>query len=246
MNQQPIEKLVRDVDDGSLDVHSIFYTLQGEGPFAGQPAVFVRLAGCNLQCPLCDTDYTSTRQRMTVRDITRAVSEASKNRARLVVITGGEPFRQDIYPLCLWLTKDMGLAVQVESNGTLAPQNHRFTSLVADQVNLHDFTEAVYVVVSPKTGKINDWFKDHACALKYVAVDDEISGIDGLPVSALDHTAEPQLYRKDFARYVPVYLQPADEKLASRNIRNRDAVTASCLRHGYILQLQIHKLVNVE
>ena len=50
INIQPIEK--RELStDGSVQVHSIFYTLQGEGPFAGQPAVFVRLAGFNLQCP---------------------------------------------------------------------------------------------------------------------------------------------------------------------------------------------------
>src|SRR3954467_9071958 len=46
-------------DGNSLSIHSIFYTLQGEGPYSGCPAVFMRLAGCNLQCPGCDTDYTS-------------------------------------------------------------------------------------------------------------------------------------------------------------------------------------------
>ena len=41
----------RSVEDGYL-VHSMFHTLQGEGPFAGHPALFVRFAGCNLRC-LC-------------------------------------------------------------------------------------------------------------------------------------------------------------------------------------------------
>ena len=61
MNQQAPEKQQLR-GDGLLAVHSIFYTIQGEGPFAGETAVFVRLAGCNLQCPLCDTDYTSDRR----------------------------------------------------------------------------------------------------------------------------------------------------------------------------------------
>ena len=245
MNQQPIEKTVRDVADGSLEVHSIFYTIQGEGPFAGRPAVFVRLAGCNLQCPLCDTDYTSIRLRMTVPEIMRAVTDAGGNKAQLVVITGGEPFRQDIFPLCHALTEHLGFAVQVETNGTLAPIDRRFRALVSTEVNLNDFAQAVYVVVSPKTGKVNEWFKDYACALKYVAIAEDLEA-DGLPSSALDHTASPRLYRKDFERHIPIYLQPADEKHDAVNKTNRDAVTASCLRHGYVLQLQVHKIINVE
>ena len=75
INIQPIEKRELSVD-GSVQVHSIFYTLQGEGPFSGQPAVFVRLAGCNLQCPACDTDYTSRRTPMPVAAILDAVRDA--------------------------------------------------------------------------------------------------------------------------------------------------------------------------
>ena len=51
-NTQEPEKIDR---DRHLDVHSIFHTIQGEGPYCGHPAVFIRLAGCNLQCPGCDT-----------------------------------------------------------------------------------------------------------------------------------------------------------------------------------------------
>jgi 7-carboxy-7-deazaguanine synthase len=47
-------------EDGSLDVVDIFPTIQGEGPNAGRPAVFVRLWGCNLTCSFCDTDFEPT------------------------------------------------------------------------------------------------------------------------------------------------------------------------------------------
>ena len=68
MNLQPIEKRTKSAD-GLLSLHSIFHTIQGEGPFCGTPSVFVRLAGCNLQCPACDTDYTQGRRAASAQEI---------------------------------------------------------------------------------------------------------------------------------------------------------------------------------
>ena len=52
------------LDDGQeLWVQEVFYTLQGEGPFSGQPALFIRLAGCNLRCFWCDTEFESSTWR---------------------------------------------------------------------------------------------------------------------------------------------------------------------------------------
>ena len=49
--------------DGSiLFVQEIFPTLQGEGPLAGVPAVFLRLGGCNLACSFCDTEFESFKE----------------------------------------------------------------------------------------------------------------------------------------------------------------------------------------
>lgn len=244
LNQQPIEKS-RKHEGQALDVHSIFYTIQGEGPLGCRPAVFLRLAGCNLQCPQCDTDYTTGRKMMDYKAIAEKIAlEAGP--ARLVVITGGEPFRQNLYPLCKLLTRQYGFAVQIETNGTLPPQDPCFGSLVSNGVDLAGIGEGVYIVVSPKTGKVHEWFKDRMCALKYVASSHLLDPLDGLPDTALGHTASPRLYRKDFARYVPIYLQPTDEKKESLNDRNRQAVVASCMAHDYIVNLQIHKILELD
>lgn len=238
-NIQPIEKRVRN-PEGFLSVHSIFKTIQGEGPFCGTPCVFVRLAGCNLQCPACDTDYTSGRQSMNRYEILYKVNELwrrDRYRPGLIVITGGEPFRQELSDLFDVLLR-AGYYIQVETNGTLAPP--------ARQYSLHpEKREGVYIVCSPKTGKLNSELLSAACALKYVVKHGDIAD-DGLPLTALDHPANPYPARPPQWWDRPVYVQPLDSKNTAENQRNTQVAVKSCLEHGYILQLQIHKYIGVE
>jgi organic radical activating enzyme len=70
-------------------VNEIFYSVQAEGANAGRPAVFVRLSGCNLKCPFCDTDHEPFRE-MTKAEIEAEVDSLAPMTA-MVVITGGEP-----------------------------------------------------------------------------------------------------------------------------------------------------------
>ena len=57
-----------------MRIHEIFYSLQGEGYHVGTPAVFIRLAGCNLRCPFCDTDHEQGEE-MTEEEIVKRVQE---------------------------------------------------------------------------------------------------------------------------------------------------------------------------
>lgn len=244
MNTQPIEK--REPVSLRLQVHSIFYTIQGEGPFAGTPAVFVRLAGCNLQCPYCDTDYTSKRENLTPIEIVQRVTGSiprslwQDHKRMLVVITGGEPFRQNLGELFDRLV-DAGYYVQVETNGTLPPPAHIPYSQMTDA------RRGVYIVCSPKTGKLNPLIALNACCFKYVLDHTSVSPNDGLPDSVLglvkmsSRVARPP---SDFRG--PVYVQPQDDKREDLNELNKHAAVISCLTHGYVLQLQIHKLIGVE
>lgn len=234
-NIQPIEKRVAK-STKLLSVHSIFHTIQGEGPFCGTPAVFVRLAGCNLQCPACDTDYTSGRWAASPMSVLQHVRDFMES--GLVVVTGGEPFRQDLREV-LHLLVAAGFYVQIESNGTLEPPMIDFSVKT-------DNRKGVYLVVSPKTGKLHADIFGVACALKYVVEADSIRIEDGLPLKALDHTANPYPARPPIWWNRPVYLQPMDSKIGIENERNTQAAVKSCLKHGYILQLQVHKLIGVE
>ena len=79
-------------------VTKIFYTIQGEGYFTGTPAIFIRLSGCNLTCPWCDTDF-KVRERLSIDVLCNQVG-VLLNRIRfpssvIFVITGGEPTLQD-------------------------------------------------------------------------------------------------------------------------------------------------------
>lgn len=224
-NNQPREQWT--MDPNVLDVHSIFHTIQGEGPFTGHPAVFVRLAGCNLQCANCDTDYTSNRKMMNVADI---VEEISKYPTRLVIISGGEPLRQNFRLLANRLFSSK-YKIQVETNGTYCP----------DWIGIED----INVVICPKTPSINDnWLTsvyDDRISFKYVLNADNV-GFDGLPKSVL---GKPIVPARPFHRNYPVYLQPEDEGDLEKNERNVQACVKSCIEHGYILCLQTHKIVRL-
>ncbi len=137
--------------NGSLLVTSIFTTIQGEGPYAGYPAVFLRLAGCNIGakelCGFCDTRFNFNEG--THHDPVGLASKINqmlgvgKDEIKLLVVTGGEPLLQsaalnNLYAALRQL-RGHGLDIQVETNGMLIDEN---TS-----------TEAFYVISPKATSK---------------------------------------------------------------------------------------------
>jgi len=234
MNSQPIEKLRR-LNEELLDIHGIFYTIQGEGPHAGRPATFVRLAGCNLQCPMCDTEYTQGRQLMSAQHVARKCFESP---TPLVVITGGEPMRQpgQLRELVFELLH-RGMDVQIETNGTL-PMPVGLTSDDCD------------IVVSPKTDTVQPRIASQAIAWKYVLDSRSVDPTDGLPVQALGNHVISRVARPSGLPSVRsrrhIYVQPADTQDEAQNALNLQAAMASCMKHGYTLQLQLHKILGVE
>lgn len=210
----------------ALDVQQIFPTVQGEGPLAGMPAVFVRLGGCNLACSFCDTEFEDFKP-MAIGDIVQQVRQlaASNNypqATQLVVITGGEPLRQPIAPFCELLLAE-GYQVQIETNGTI----------------FRPLPQGVQIICSPKNsaGKgyapIRDDLLQRLNALKFV-------------VSAHDE-AYMDIAEVGQSRYgTPVYVQAMDEYDESRNEANVRYVTEMAASKGYKISSQIHKVINVE
>lgn len=235
LNTQPVEKPSYR-DDGALEVVNVWLTMQGEGPFAGYPAVFIRTAGCNLSstCKLCDTDYTSGRRLQTPTELLERVVNArggNSKKITLVVITGGEPFRQACGPLVQALLA-ADFTVQFETNGTLFDPS------------MEGHYSSVSVVCSPKSAKINERLLPEIDAYKYVLSADAVDPTDGLPTSALGSPAPPARPHPGFAGRT--YVQPCDNQDPVCNAANLKVAKASCMRHGYILSLQLHKLLGLE
>ena len=101
-----------------MQIIEIFKSLQGESSYAGLPCVFVRLAGCNLRCVWCDSEYTfKGGSRMSLDEVMLEVRRLSPQ-GGLVEITGGEPLLQEreAVPLMERLI-DAGYKVLLETSG---------------------------------------------------------------------------------------------------------------------------------
>ncbi len=125
------------VTNSTYRIKAIWRTLQGEGAFAGRPAVFIRLVGCNLwsgyehdrqrdadrsdaHCPLwCDTDFTKEdSRRLSATEVAHETTKVAGD-VRFCVVTGGEPLLQ-IDPAFVDALHAEGFFVAVETNGTVA------------------------------------------------------------------------------------------------------------------------------
>ena len=117
-----------DVEPTFLVAETFGPTLQGEGPSTGEPAVFIRLSRCNLNCVWCDEPHTwdTTRFRLAEHTVRRSTTEltdwVSLQAPELVVITGGEPLLQQskLVELVVQLVV-AGRRVEIETNGTIVP-----------------------------------------------------------------------------------------------------------------------------
>ena len=108
--------------DKQLYVNEIFQAPQGEGFFTGRMAIFIRFAGCNLECEFCDTKYS--REIESGKPYTGAglvgYIMSQQYRSKFVVLTGGEPMLQDQDTLSRFISmlKKRGYFVAMETNGT--------------------------------------------------------------------------------------------------------------------------------
>lgn len=249
--QNPIRHA--DMRPDSVAVQEIFYTIQGEGPFTGCPAVFVRLAGCNLACTFCDTEFeTGMDNRLSFAGVAESVelcaqlAKLPELAKKLVVLTGGEPLRQNVVELinCLLL---IGVEhVQIETAGTLWQDG--LAALIEDG--------DVSLVCSPKTPRIHPMISRWCKHYKYILTSGDVSDEDGLPWRGTQvgnaHLTQ-QIHRpwiggepRAPGMLVPtVWVAPCDEHDEVRNKANTDLAARIAMRYGYRLSIQMHKVIGL-
>ena len=228
-------------------VKNVFHTLQGEGFWAGRPAVFVRLVGCNMwsgyeadrerdaertgaDCPLwCDTDFTKEGSTSySAEALVKAMIEKGGD-TRFCVLTGGEPFLQA--DACLIeAMHEAGFQVAIETNGTVR-LGEAFWSEEREEVVPPD-----WIVCSPK-------LPEDQLALEYF---DELKLVvpDYRP-EAYAHFAERARPHTIAGHQVPVlWLQPEDGPRLDE--AKELAVDLALERPEWRVSVQTHKVLGVE
>jgi organic radical activating enzyme len=228
------QKYFKDAEEDKLFVTSMFMTLQGEGPFRGEPAFFIRLAKCNLACSFCDT-FFDDGDWMTFDEVDANIetaidkfySDKGMNRPDwtlhdpltgikkqvVLVMTGGEPLLQkNIGPLLERMNK-VFKNTQIESNGI---------------VHQSSIPKTTVLVMSPKCiekgGMMGKYIKPHkdnmidADCLKFVMEADPDSPYSSIPEWAQEWHEKTNK---------PIYISPMnvynDEPIKSKELRNSGA-----------------------
>ena len=136
-----------------MKINEMFESIQGEGRYAGKPAFFVRLSGCNRKCSWCDTNYHTSYENMSVKTV---IEKIKNHKGKRIVFTGGEPLLQKKQLLQIIDDLDKDFTFDLETNGDLIETEEDFIKLVSD------FN---YICISPKTVetalKINNFMKHY-------------------------------------------------------------------------------------
>ncbi|GMM67986.1 7-carboxy-7-deazaguanine synthase QueE [Alteromonas sp. MTD1] len=222
----------------ALNINEMFETIQGEGAHTGIPSIFVRLQGCPVGCPWCDTKHTweiKSNLSIPAKDVIAKTEESETYFvtdpqdllalfakegyvAKHVVITGGEPCMYDLRSLTA-LLHDNGFSSQIETSGTF--------EIFCDS--------RTYVTVSPKINmkggfEVLKSALERADEIKHpVAMQKHIDELDALLADV------PNIDKKQVCLQ-PISQQPRATELAVR----------TCIARNWRLSLQTHKYIGIE
>jgi 7-carboxy-7-deazaguanine synthase len=242
-----LETASEDIRKDSYRVKAVWKTLQGEGLFAGRPAVFARFVGCNLwsgyeatrqrdmqrtgaSCPgWCDTDFTKEGSaRYSAAELARTIREVGGD-VRFCVLTGGEPLLHIDAQLMHALHAE-GFFVAIETNGTVSLASSCWSDL--DQ----KLVPPDWIVCSPKLpqGQLELEFFDE---LKLVVP-------DYMP-EAFNQFAEKQRFNEVQGQQLPLlWLQAEDGMNLQQN--QKLAIELALEKPSWRVSVQTHKILNVE
>lgn len=205
-------------------MREIFASLQGEGRNMGRPATFIRLAGCNLNCPWCDT-RRQVKEMLTISQIVQKV-RLLKNRS--VIVTGGEPtIAPDIGEL-LTALKDEGCWLALETNGLK---------------NIPELELFDYVSVSPK------WFYRS----RYISGENLVTKADEVRIVAENEQMESFCVKmRELISATDYFVSPLEEN-GKIHYRRACNLLSKLNRKGkndvwppWSLSIQMHKVLGIK
>jgi len=219
-----------------------FLSIQGEGNYAGIPAVFVRFSGCTLKCPDCDTKYHQEGFEIDTDEIVKQILELNPL-TKSVVFTGGEPLLQQeaiadiINKLQPSFRPRHGSLnykfwwFQIETNSTVSPQ------LLCREVT----NSLIQFNVSPKLSEFNSqeeaknlfdqWYiQPHDFILKFVTQGPE--DIEEIKKIATQFRVNPE----------QIYLMPEGKRLNDQ-LSHMELISELAIKNGYNFTPRLHVLI---
>ena len=205
----------------NLVVNEIFYSIQGEGPNAGRPAIFLRLFGCNLRCVWCDSMFAVTGKEYQAFGIDDVIHKIQEYPCKHLVITGGEPLIQQ-KALKVLLEKLPEYSIEIETNGSIPLEIEEFIEQINCSPKLKNSGNPPYpLAIKPATTK---------AIYKFVVQKEE------------DMKAVRKYIKENEIPVEKVYLMP--EGMNKKIVQERSEwLVEICKKEGYNFTSRLHVLL---
>ncbi|MCT4509318.1 MAG: putative 7-carboxy-7-deazaguanine synthase QueE [Tepidibacter sp.] len=205
-----------------------FVSINGEGRLSGQLAIFIRFAGCNLDCSYCDTKWANKEsaeyELMSEEEIYEYIKST---KVKNVTLTGGEPLLQNgIIKLLTLLSKDNDLSVEIETNGSVS---------LKEFINIKNPPKFTMDYKLPSSDMENKMLVDN---FKYLTKNDTVKFVSG---SITDLEKSRYLINQyDLSNNTNVYISPVFSKIHMTDIVE---FMQKYNMNGVTLQVQLHKII---
>lgn len=203
-----------------IKINEIFYSIQGESSYVGNPTVFVRTTACNLRCTYCDTKYSYHEGEFL--EETAILQKIKEHQAEYVCITGGEPLLQkEVLPFMSQLC-DLGYKVSLETSGS------KNISKVDPRVKI------ILDVKTPDSGAKDSFDMDNLSHCQSSTEFKFVICSEGDLNWSESFCRQHEIFKKFTVLYSPSYSQISERWLAEKILEKKSTAR---------LQLQLHKYI---
>lgn len=203
-----------------LKINEIFYSIQGETTYVGNPTVFVRTTACNLRCTYCDTKYSYYEGEN--QSLEQILGEIASHKAQYVCITGGEPLLQKPVHTLMTALCDQSYKVSLETSGSKSIES------------VDPRVKVILDVKTPDSGAANSFLLEN---LRFVSESTEFKFVICSEQDfewSEEFCRQHDLFEKFVVLYSPSFGQVTERWLAEKILQKNSSAR---------LQLQLHKYI---